>query len=325
MRRIVRAGDVLHHRSGKRQTILHGIGCERLVPGQLRGGYGKPSGGCGMHDQITHNSRVHDMIAPLYEARHGEIFNQTEQQRIHELLAYAVACIRTGSGVPRILDFGAGTGNLTRHLLNLGAEVIASDVSAGCLRELELLSKNTEHLDSSLLNGHDLSQFSDESFDMVATYSVLHHVPDYLAIVNEFVRVLKPGGILYIDHEVCPVYWEIRPEYQEYCREIDELQQASPDSFIQRVSNVFRQKNSWRYLLSSFWVQWNKVPDEGDIHVHPDDHIEWQEIRGLLDPCCEILREQDYLVCRERTFPAVAWEKWRNQCVDMRLIIARRR
>lgn len=278
-----------------------------------------------MCDRIIHNSRVHDLIAPLYEARHGEIFNQAEQQRIHELLTYAVSCIRTGAEVPRVLDFGAGTGNLTRHLLDLGAVVVASDVSAGCLRELKSSARNAEHLELSILNGRDLSQFADESFDMVATYSVLHHVPDYLAIVREFIRVVKPGGIVYIDHEVCPAYWEDRPEYLTYCREVAESKFIRPHSILERISHVFRQKYRWRYLRSALWVRWNKVADEGDIHVHPDDHIEWTKIRNLLEPLCEILREQDYLVCRERAVPPPAWEKWRGLCVDMRLLIARKR
>jgi ubiquinone/menaquinone biosynthesis C-methylase UbiE len=278
-----------------------------------------------MLDQITHNSRVHDIIAPLYEARHGEIFNQTEQRRIHDLLEYTVSCIQTGAEVPRVLDFGAGTGNLTRHLLSLGAEVVAADVSAGCLRELKLLSNRAEQLELSLLNGSDLSQFADESFDMVATYSVLHHVPDYLAIVNEFVRVVKPGGIVYIDHEVCPAYWERRPEYLAYCREVAELQSVPPETLVQRLLHIFRQNGWWRHLSSTLRVRWNRVSDEGDIHVHSDDHIEWPRIRNLLEPVCGILREQDYLVCRERAIPPPAWEKWSGLCVDMRLLIAGKR
>jgi len=275
-----------------------------------------------MCEQITYNSKVHDLIAPLYEARHGEIFNQTEQQRIRDLLEYAIKCIKTGAEVPNVLDFGAGTGNLTRHLLDIGVAVVSSDVSAGCLRELKSSSMESRLLELSLLNGNDLSQFADESFDMVATYSVLHHVPDYLAIVSEFVRVLKPGGILYIDHEVGPDYWQDKPEYQAYCHDVAESQQTLPSTILQKIAHVLRQTNCLNYLSSALKVSWNRVSDEGDIHVHADDHIEWIKIRSCLESQCEILREQDYLVCREQAFPAPAWEKWRSRCVDMRLIVA---
>ncbi|MGH7593998.1 MAG: methyltransferase domain-containing protein [Gemmatimonadales bacterium] len=37
----------------------------------------------------------------------------------------------------------------------------------------------------------NLSNVKDRSVDMVATYSVLHHVPDYLGILPELLRVLR--------------------------------------------------------------------------------------------------------------------------------------
>lgn len=277
-----------------------------------------------MFDHIAHNSRVHDLIAPLYETRHGEIFNEIEQKRICEFLSYALTSLSTGSDIPRVLDFGAGTGNLTRHLLSLGSHVVASDVSVGCLRELASSFGVSDRLQLAQLNGLNLAQFDDASFDMVAVYSVLHHIPDYLALIDEFVRVVKPGGIIYIDHEVCPAYWENRPEYLEYCTALEKHQTAHQDNFWKRVAGVLRQKNKFRYLLSAFQVKFNGPSDDGDIHVHPDDHIEWTKIRTRLEPLCEILLEQDYLVCRERNIPAVIWESWRRSCADMRLIAARK-
>lgn len=42
--------------------------------------------------------------------------------------------------------------------------------------------------------------FDDESFDIVATFKTLHHVPQWEAAVAEMVRVLKPGGrLVYAD------------------------------------------------------------------------------------------------------------------------------
>ena len=58
-----------------------------------------------------------------------------------------------------------------------------------------------------LINGKDISNIEDESVDIVALYSVLHHIPDYLGILKGFTRVLKRGGIIYIDHESSERYW----------------------------------------------------------------------------------------------------------------------
>lgn len=276
-------------------------------------------------DQVGLNSVVHDRIAPLYESRHGEIFNQVEQCRIWDVLTHATEQIETGVDIPRVLDFGAGTGNLTRHLLKMNFCVVASDVSAGCLRELEFSVADSDRLQSVVLNGHDLSQFDDASFDMVATYSVLHHVPDYLAIVDEFVRVVKPGGVIYIDHEVCPAYWDDGAEYREYCRELAERHAIEQKSTWQYLLGIFQKKRWWRFLGPMLWLRFNKLVDEGDIHVHPQDHIEWQQIRSRLAGGCEVLLEDDYLVCREKTFPAPIWGRWHKRCFDMHLMIARRK
>jgi ubiquinone/menaquinone biosynthesis C-methylase UbiE len=42
--------------------------------------------------------------------------------------------------------------------------------------------------------------FADESFDIVASYKTLHHVPDWERAIAEMVRVLKPNGrLIYTD------------------------------------------------------------------------------------------------------------------------------
>ena len=31
------------------------------------------------------------------------------------------------------------------------------------------------------------------------------HIPDYLGAIREMIRILRPGGFIYIDHESSPV------------------------------------------------------------------------------------------------------------------------
>lgn len=276
------------------------------------------------NEAIALNKKIYNATAPLYELRHDEIFNPTEQTRIRDNLVNLFSNLATGTAAPHVLDFGSGTGNLTRHLLALGASVVASDVSEGCLRELRTVSGSHGCLDTVVLNGRDLSWASNELFDMVVTYSVLHHVPDYLAAVKEFVRVIKPGGIIYIDHEVCPSYWANDPQYLAYCSELDNSKQIRPSTSGQSLSALFPQKGWLRRLRAQLWLKRNRVIDEGDIHVHPHDHIEWDAIYDLLSPCFQILQMNDYLVCREPLLTAPVWERWRSKCVDIRQIVARK-
>lgn len=274
--------------------------------------------------QIYFNRTVHDVIAPLYESHHPEIFNPTEQSRIRGILKKLLAESGSAGGRPYILDYGAGTGNLTKQLLELGASVVAAEVSKGCLDELLSCVGSREKCETLLVNGHDLREINSCTFDLVATYSVLHHVPDYLTIVDELVRVLRPGGILYIDHEVCPAYWDNDPAYLEYCCELKRQTVEGPGP-VARLGALLARKGWWRYLLALLRFRLQGNADEGDIHVHRDDHVDWSAIRRRIEPWCEVVKEEDYLICREQPFPAPVWEKWRNRCADMRLLVAQKR
>jgi len=288
-------------------------------------------------EPIIMAGKAHDRDAADYDEKHVEIYNPTEQRRIQHVLKGAFNHIRTASAVPRMLDFGAGTGNLTEHLLGLGGNVVAADVSSKYLERLRLkmVDGSLERLETLLLNGEDLSGIANDSIDMVATYSVLHHVPDYLKIVDEFVRVLKAGGIIYIDHEVCPSYWELNSLYQAYLDELGsefsnghlkELGISLPDNELEINPKHDKQRFFQTWLKQSKGRtssrKRRRIPKGGDIHVYNDDHIVWGEIESRLHPRCEVIENVDYLVCRERDAIPEVWGKWKDKCADMRMIVA---
>lgn len=275
--------------------------------------------------QVNHNKRVHDAAASTYEELHVEIYNPTEQARISCALGEAVASLSSGALEPRVLDFGAGTGNLSSHLLALGLRVVAADVSVKSLAELAARNGNCNRLETAELNGIDLSEFPANSFDMVATYSVLHHVPDYLTAVKEFVRVVKPGGIIVIDHEVAPIFWARDPEYVRYRAELDHATGPRPvllltDRVLQKVNKLFSIA-AWRRSIDSRLFG---LSEEGDIHVKEDDHIEWPLIERILVVGCTIVSARDYLVCREKSADRPIHRRFDGICADMRIVIARK-
>ncbi len=269
--------------------------------------------------QVLHNKDVHDSVVSSYEDIHAEIFNPTEQARIASVLQEALAHIKTQSAIPRVLDFGAGTGNLTKHLLSHGVGVIAADVSSKSLASLVSDFGETGSLDTLELNGTDLSNLEDRSLDMVATYSVLHHVLDYLKIVKEFVRVVKPGGVIYIDHEKASELWlEESDEYSEYKREMQKLYRQPFLARLTRKVGLLFSLTAWRRLINREFFGLNP---EGDIHVTKDDHIEWDRIENILLEQCEMRKGEEYLVCRELDPTPPLHEKYGRKCVDMRFII----
>jgi ubiquinone/menaquinone biosynthesis C-methylase UbiE len=233
--------------------------------------------------EIARNVAVHDRIARKYETRHGEIFNEIEQNRLRSALTTARNAIRTGAEPPRAFDFGCGSGNLTGHLLALGFDVTAADVSPGFL---DLVHSRHPQVVTVLMNGRDLSNIPDSSFDLVATYSVLHHVPDYIGAVREMARICRPGGVVCFDHEQNERYWEGDPLYGRFRREamrFDWRKYLRPMNYLYKIRRTFDPK----------------FANEGDIHVWPDDHIDWGKIKQAMANDFEIVLEQDYLLYQQ--------------------------
>jgi len=261
--------------------------------------------------RIARNKEVHDRIARRYEAIHGEIFNEVEQDRLRSLLGRALGEVRSGHSPLEALDMGCGSGNLTAHLLELGARVTAADVARGFL-ELVRSRHGRQRLTTHRLNGRDLAGLDDRSFDFVATYSVLHHIPDYLSACAEMARVCRPGGVILIDHEASPNVWEQDQALRQFRREAarcDWRKYVRPANYVHRVRRLFDSRYS----------------NEGDIHVWPDDHIEWDAIRAVMQKNgCDLLFGDDYLLYR-KLYRREVYERFKGRCADTRAMAFRRR
>ena len=260
------------------------------------------------------NIKTHNALAQKYERIHGEIYNSVEQSRLLSELVHAISFISTG-GHPKVaLDFGCGAGNLTRHLSSLGCDVIATDVAQGFL-DLVKSRKYVTAIQTLLLNGKDLSAVPDESVDLVATYSVLHHVPDYLGILSEFMRVLKPGGIVYIDHEPSDSFWIGSQIYDQFRLE---MKHKIPSDY----SKYFILTNYYDWFVRK--VINPRYHREGDLHVFKDDHIEWTKVIATIEVAGgEVLRSQDYLLFR-RGFDISIYNRYSDLVSDMHVLVMRK-
>jgi ubiquinone/menaquinone biosynthesis C-methylase UbiE len=101
----------------------------------------------------------------------------------------------------RILDAGAGTGRLTRHLLELtGPEgwVVAEDISEQMLIEAgkTIHSKNVRFVCDDVCG----LAFKSDTFDKVICFSFFPHILCPQKALIEIRRVLRPGGGLLILH-----------------------------------------------------------------------------------------------------------------------------
>ena len=270
---------------------------------------------------IERNRRGHDRFAGAYDERHPEIFNEIEQARLSAALARAVSLAGEGRRERvRALDVGSGTGNLTRKLIALGAHVTAADLSPKLLAEITRRLGDSGQVTTLALNGRNLQPIPDGAFDLAVAYSVLHHIPDYAALVGEMARVVRPGGIVFVDHERSEGSWT-SPDYQRFLREVVVAPPPrrwwywlQPSRYWKRI----RPALEWRRWIDPRWMP------EGDLHIWPDDHIEWARIEGALtERDCVLVHSEEYLLFEPR-FRRDVWESWSARCSDMRMVIARR-
>ena len=160
------------------------------------------------NSNFKNNIIKHNIVADKYMSGHKEIYNSVEQLRLFTNLKKYLNLINKENKDIVALDYGAGDGNLTNHLLNLNCEVIAADVSPKFIERLNRKYYNKK-FKSLLITEENKISVNSESIDFIGVYSVLHHIDDYLKIFDEFYRVLKKDGILYIDHENSKSYWNL--------------------------------------------------------------------------------------------------------------------
>ncbi|MEK6611368.1 MAG: class I SAM-dependent methyltransferase [Gemmatimonadota bacterium] len=265
--------------------------------------------------RIAQNVLAHDAVARTYDAQHPEIFNEIEQARLAAAVREALGAVHPAS-LPgaRVLDVGTGTGNLTAHFLTAGAQVTAADVSPECLRVVREKFDHTGRLESQLLDGRSLAPLPDGAFDVAACYSVLHHVPDYPALVREMARVVRRGGVVYIDHERHDASWKPSAERDAFMAEAIVwppkrwTRFITPANFWKRIKPLL----SWRRWRDPRWMP------EGDLHIWPDDHIEWTRVEAALAAAgVKPVAVRDYLLFEAR-YRRDAWERWRERITDYR-------
>ncbi len=137
------------------------------------------------------------------EKRHGkwdeDEFFETGESFVEEKLAWVRSIAGELPNGP-VLDFGCGLGRLTQPLSQHFSSAVGVDISATMIARAEAANRHGDRCTFFLNERSDLGAFDDASFGFVCTHIVLQHMPLALSAgyLREFMRVLRPGGLAFI-------------------------------------------------------------------------------------------------------------------------------
>ncbi len=155
---------------------------------------------------IQANIEVHSRMAGTYDTNEPH-FRPENRAKVREVIQALAK--RAGGG--RLLDVGCGTGFVISLAHDQFERIDGIDVTRAMLDRVDVSSGNV-HLHEGVAES---MPFEDGTFDMASSYAFMHHVQDHRAILKEVHRVLRPGGLFYIDLEPNKLFWEQMVKLEE--------------------------------------------------------------------------------------------------------------
>lgn len=157
--------------------------------------------------------------------RAADLYEQGRPGYPSEAVAWLLDPARRVGHAVRVADVGAGTGKLTRALVDAGAEVVAIDPDAAMLATLR---ENVAGVPTFVGSAERLP-LPDAALDAVVLGQAWHWV-EPVAASAEVGRVLRPGGVL-------GTIWNIRDESVPWIARLTEIMHGSNAERMMRAGD----------------------------------------------------------------------------------------
>ena len=147
-----------------------------------------------------------------------------------EVLPYLATIVDLGDYV---LELGPGPGAATEWLHKRVRQLVAVESDEAAARQLVGAIRRYERARSSSATRRD-SRYPSDTFDSVASFTMLHHVPtfwDQQLLLQESFRVLKPGGTFLGSDS-------LSSNGLHHFHEGDDYNPVDPASFLVRLQSV---------------------------------------------------------------------------------------
>ena len=132
----------------------------------------------------------------------------------------------------RVLDLGCGTGYGTAELARRASEAVGVDVAADAIAYASEHYRGARFVEAPATQ----TELGDESFDLVTSFELIEHLPDWRPLLAEAKRVLHPTGLFVVSTPNKLYYAESRGEsgpnpYHQHEFEYAEFRDALLDYF----------------------------------------------------------------------------------------------
>ncbi|MDR2545199.1 MAG: class I SAM-dependent methyltransferase [Methanobrevibacter sp.] len=170
----------------------------------------------------------------------------------------------------KILEIGTSTGFTAIEIAKrIDCEIVAIDINKDSLKIAEDRAKKYDVHDKikfSQENAMNLS-FEDEEFNFVFSGNILSYIPEREKALKEYMRVLKPGGVLF----AVPMYYKKIPS----------------DVFFEKICNALKMEIT--VDTENYWNNFFNVKslDKFLAEKYEFDYIKNKEIQNFVDEIFE--------------------------------------